>query len=1115
MPKRSIFISMKEICALFTLFLFYSSSLVAQINEAIFNHYTVNNGISQSSVSCILQDKEGYIWFGTQNGLNKFNGYSFERFYPNPYDSTCITHGWIYALAEDDEGNIWVGTRSGLNKFEKKKGTFKRFLATSDKNSIFSNLVYGVACQDGNVFINTPPVLNILHLRTNQIHQYKNNIDIEKKAGSSEIGSPVLIDKKKNVWIASGKGLSKFNQLTKKFKNYFHSATDTSTIPDNFIYSVYEDKQGEIWIGTANGFCRYDEAGDKFIRFENKFRNNSILSIVQDNNWNFWLGTFGGGLNLVSFNQKKTGINYLKNYSNNINNDKTIISDVVSSLFQDKSQIMWIGSFLGMNTLDMKPKKFKLYKKTESEHSINLLDNFIASVYKDKNGILWVGNWGKGLNLLNRRTGHVTQYAPTFKGKRNIINGYVHVIFKDPDENMWIATRNGIQVLNPADSSFVDLNTFFKIKDLPEFRNTRIRKLYKDSKKNIWIGSNKGLYKIEYATRKVYEYLNQPDSNSISDNLIYDIIERKDGKFWIGTVNGLNLYDPLTSTFTRYRNDPKNSKSISSNMCINLLIDRDENLWIGTNCGFNVLKKGSGEFIHYLKKDGLPDEYIYNMIEDKTGKIWFSTNGGIGMIDETKKNNKIVSYTSENGLQGLEFSGGAYFKSETGEIFFGGVSGLNSFNPSIIPVNNYIPPVVITSFEKSNDKGKEKKIVHNGDVVELSYDDYEIVIEFAALDYTNPKANQYAYQMKGVSKGWVNTGNRNFVSFSKLPPDTYVFRVIGSNNDKIWNRKGVTLTIIIHPPFWRTWWFISLCVLSLIGIIILLFKLREKSLISEKTRLEQKVKERTEEVVYQSKQIERQKNELIKKNIKITDSIDYAKQIQDAFLPTQEQIKQAFPESFILFKPKDIVSGDFYWLNTKTERLMFAIADCTGHGVPGAFMSLISINLLNEIMDKKASIAPADMLDMLRLQLIASFKGEEKRQDGLDIALCSYHPVTGELVYAGAKNSMYFFRNNTLTEIKADKHSVAKFYNQENRKFTEHSFMIEKGDVIYLFSDGFADQKGGPLNKKYYYLPFRKLCLRVQGLSMEEQKRELEKEIDLWKGSNEQSDDILIMGIRF
>ena len=257
---------------------------------------------------------------------------------------------------------------------------------------------------------------------------------------------------------------------------------------------------------------------------------------------------------------------------------------------------------------------------------------------------------------------------------------------------------------------------------------------------------------------------------------------------------------------------------------------------------------------------------------------------------------------------------------------------------------------------------------------------------------------------------------------------------------------------------------------------------------------------------------------MIRKNIKITDSIDYAKQIQDAFLPSQEQIKQVFPESFILFKPKDIVSGDFYWLHTKTDQVVFSVADCTGHGVPGAFMSLISINLLNEIMDKKATNVPSEILEQMQSLLITSFKqkqGEEKRQNGLDIALCSYNPLTRELSYAGAKNSLYLFRNNTFKEIKADKHTLGMFYDQENNKFTNHSFTVEKGDLIYLFSDGFADQKGGPLNKKYYYQPFQELFARIQGMQMEEQKKELEKEIDYWKGTNEQIDDILIMGIQF
>jgi ligand-binding sensor domain-containing protein/serine phosphatase RsbU (regulator of sigma subunit) len=1108
---------MKGILIFFNLLFFLSCTSLAQTNEVIFNHYTVDDGISQSSVSCILQDSQGYIWFGTQDGVNRFNGYSFERYYHNPLDSTSISHGWVYSITEDTTGNIWIGTRGGLNKFDKKKGVFERIVSKpGQKNSIFNNMIYGVAYDNGNILINTPPVLNILNIQTREVEQYKNGIDLDKKIVPTEKSFPVIIDKKKNVWIASAWGLSKFNLSEKKFHNYVHTPGDDASIPDNCVNALYEDNEGGIWVGTINGFCRYDQLSDNFIPFSTRFKSNSILSILRDNKGDFWFGTFGGGLNQVFLNKKKTKIESFINYSNNINDGKTIVSDVVSSLYEDRSHIIWIGSFLGLNKLDLKPKKFLLYKKTESAHSINLLDNFIASAYLDRNDILWIGNWGKGLNLLNRKTGAVKQYAPTLNGKQKIVNGYVQAIFKDPDNHMWIATRNGIQVLNTADSSFVDLNSFMKIEDLPEFRNVRIRKIAADSKNNIWICSDNGLYKIDYRTKKATAYLNHNNSKSISDNVVNDIVETKDGKFWMSTVNGLNLYDPVTGSFVHYYNDPLDQQTLSSNMATCLLLDSDDDLWVGTSSGLNLLKKGSTKFIYYSKKEGLPNEYIYCLLVDESGKIWFSTNRGIAVLN--KKNNRILSYNNEDGLQGLEFNGGASFKSATGELFLGGVAGLNSFYPGIMPKNDFVPPIVITSFEKSSERGKEKRLVQNGDVIELSYSDYEIVIEFAALDYTNSKANQYAYRMEGLSNSWIDVNYRNFVTFSKLPPDKYIFRVRGSNNDKIWNTNGASITIIIHPPFWRTWWFYALCVIIILSIVICFIKLREKKLLKEKKILEKKVQERTEKIVYQHEEIEKQKDELVKKNLNITDSIDYAKKIQDAFLPNPELLEQIFPESFVLFIPKDIVSGDFYWLHTKADLILFAVGDCTGHGVPGAFMSLISINLLNEIIEKETSILPSEILHALRSRIIETLtpsKGEEKRQNGLDIALCAYNPAKQELLYAGAKNPLYLFRNNTLQEIKADRHTVGRFYNQEKIPFNNHSLSIEKGDVIYLFTDGFADQKGGSSNKKYYYQPFKELFQRIHGLDMAEQKKQLEQEIASWQGNNEQIDDILIMGIRF
>ncbi|MFC2104704.1 two-component regulator propeller domain-containing protein, partial [Bacteroidota bacterium] len=860
---------MKKISLLTALLITYCSLFIvqAQINDVKFEHYTVDDGLSQSNIYCVFQDSEGYLWFGTQAGLNKFDGYSFKKHYHNPLDVSSLSNGWIYSITEDASGNIWLATRSGLNKFTKKICEFTRFSSQAgNSNSIYSNLVYGVNRYDKYIVINTPPVLSLMNTETEEIIHYVNNLDINKQAGSL-YALQVITDRQNNIWMATPIGLAKFSMQEKKFENYFHSHDDTTSLSDNGIITIYEDNQGDIWIGTVEGLHKYNTKENNFIRFEIKLKDNPVLSIIQDNSGSFWIGTYGDGLYKIILDKDKRKIVQVFNYSNNPNDENSLSDDRIFSLYLDKSNILWIGTSLGINKLDMKPKKFRLYKKTEAENSVNLIGNSIASVYKDKNNTLWIGNWGNGLNILIRKTGEVVHFSPDLHGKQKIVDGYVHVIFKDSKENVWISTRKGIQIFNKSDSSFTDLSDFLKINGLPEFQDVRINRIFEDSQNNIWIGSANGLFKIDQQNKKVDAYFAGNSSNSISDNLVYDITEDKNGALWVATNNGLNYYNPSSITFSQYFHNPNIKNSISNNGIQGLLMDSDGDLWIGTTSGLNLMKDGTSEFIYYSKKDGLPDEHIYDIIEDNSGKIWLSTNRGLAVLN--KKTNKIESYDNEDGLQSLEFNNGASFKAEDGELFFGGLSGLNSFYPDSMPVNEFIPPIVLTSFEKSGKEGKVKKTVQDGDTLEVSYKDYEFVIEFAALDYTSTKKNQYTYRMKGLSDNWIKLGNRNFVAFSKLPPDKYTLSVRGSNNDGIWNMEGASITIIIKPPWWRTIIAYVIYIVLILTIIGIYIKVREKRLRATKKSLEEKVKKRTAEVVSQKMEIEEKNAELQTSNEEI------------------------------------------------------------------------------------------------------------------------------------------------------------------------------------------------------------------------------------------------------
>ncbi|PLX05846.1 MAG: serine/threonine protein phosphatase, partial [Marinilabiliales bacterium] len=434
--------------------------------------------------------------------------------------------------------------------------------------------------------------------------------------------------------------------------------------------------------------------------------------------------------------------------------------------------------------------------------------------------------------------------------------------------------------------------------------------------------------------------------------------------------------------------------------------------------------------------------------------------------------------------------------------------GLNSFFPDSMSDNDIIPPIVITSFEKTNEEGTEIISLQGKEGIEISYKDFMFTINFAALEYTRPEKNQYKYMMEGLNDDWIYIGTEHSRTFSNIPPSEYVFRVVGSNNDLKWNEKGASIKIIIAPPWWRTKW-AYIAYILFFGFIIYYF-------IEFRTRKLKRSNQILQEKQLAALEIAKQKEELTIKNKNITDSINYAKRIQQAMMPSVYLFKKLFPESFILYKPKDIVSGDFYWITEKNNKVFVSAVDCTGHGVPGAFMSIIGFDLLRNITEKGIE-DPAEILNRLNdgVSEIFSRNNEEQTvKDGMDIALCVIDRTDQTIQFAGAFNPLYLVRENKIIEVKANRFSVGMVDKEEDHVFENHEVKIRDNDMFYIFTDGYPDQFGGPLGKKFKYRRFRHLLLTINNLPVDQQKAFLEENIENWRGELEQVDDILVLGIR-
>ncbi|WP_430814791.1 sensor histidine kinase [Carboxylicivirga sp. RSCT41] len=845
-----------NILFLFCYFLLWNAT-ESMAQQLTFKHYGVNDGITQSEIKCIHQDMEGYIWFGTQNGLNKFDGYSFENFFYDPTDSKSISNNWIFDMAEDSLGNLWLGTKEGLNRYDKKTGAFTVIPHKIDDTIVPDNFVYGLCTDDTYIYINTPPVLSRYNYRTDSLESFRYSQTYD--GALHDIGFPVLKSSDGHIWLGSADGLAEFDQEKEMFVLHRNDVANEHSISNNHITALYEDLVGNILIGTENGLNFYNNYGNGFTRFEdettslNTLSSNYILSILQDSNGTYWIGTQQGGLNRLDWSWD-AGNFELTLFRSGLSYNNFIGHDIVYSLLEDRSRNLWIGTIAGLDRTDLKTKKFRSYKKTEDTNSLNLLDNIIASVYIDDNNRLWIGNWGKGLNVYNDRTGEIIHYTYESEGKLHIPNNHVHVLFEDSRSRLWLGTRNGVSLYSKQQQRFIPFSSYFLLDDTDFFDNNRVYCITEISNGDIWIGTGNGILSFDPDNKESF-YLRSDAAEPyrISSNLVYSILEDKDTCIWIATMDGLDCFFLPDEQMRHYRHSREQSNSLCDNFTISLCEDSKGHIWIGTSSGINQFNKSDSTFSYYSLKDGLPSNIVYDIVEDKNQDLWFSTGNGLARYNTLNKEFKTFSIS--DGLQGVEFNLKAVHQADNGEIYFGGMDGLIAFHPDSLQENTYIPPVVITSFVKERSGQKQNLNVYT-DKLELSYKDYSFTIKYAALDYTEPNKNRYAYKMEGLRDEWVEVGNQNFVHFTNLPSGYYSFLVKGTNNDGIWNEEPTRLTINIAPPWWLSGYAYGAYILLGFMIVMSVIWLRERNLKREKHILEAGIRERTAEIALQKERIE-------------------------------------------------------------------------------------------------------------------------------------------------------------------------------------------------------------------------------------------------------------------
>ncbi|MCW8803167.1 MAG: triple tyrosine motif-containing protein, partial [Ignavibacteriaceae bacterium] len=812
-----------------------------------FEHLTTGNGLFQNVVYSVLQDSRGYLWVGTQDGLNRYDGYNFKVYKYESGNPNSISHNEVETLYIDKDDILWIGTLGGgLNKYNSETENFISYKA--DKNnqfSISSNLVMAIyEDEEGTLWIGTDgDGLNRFDRNSGQFTSYKHS-PMDSSSLSNDKVFAICEDQFGNFWIGTfGGGLNKFDRTTGKFVHYKHDPNNKSSLSSDKIHRIYEDNEGIIWIGTylggLNKLVAFSEkdGSPEFVHFishnflaPNSLGNNTIWAILEDSNGIFWVGT-QWGLNICD----KTNI--IKLFRDDPRDPENINYSSIYSLYEDESSILWIGTTGGgLNKLNKNKMDFTSYNHKPFDKK-GLNGRPINCFYEENDSTIWVGTGSGGINVMNRNSEEFTGYKYDPTQPRGLVTNIVQRIIKDRNGIIWVGTGIGLfKLLTKIDEAGGPIfeKYFNDPEDPSSLSNNSINSILEDKFGALWFGTSEGISILTPEEQKKSDpkfliYRNNPDDiKSLSDNYTNQIFEDKSGEIWIATNRvGICKYRRDTDSFIRYRHDPNNAKSISSDLILCIYQDNAGQMWFGTGDGICNLNRVTQEFNRYSQNNGLIGEYVFGILEDDTGSLWLSTNKGISRFNP--RNLSFKNFDENDGLQEGGYYRRAYLKTKSGEFLFGGLKGFNLFHPDSIKENTHIPPIVITDFQLNNlsipvgldtsaNRTILKKSISETKEIELNYNDKTISFEFSALDFYIPEKNQYSYMLEGFEDNWNYTdASRRYVTYTNLDPGDYNFRVKGSNNDGYWNEEGASIKIIILPPWWsRTWAYIiySIFILS-------------------------------------------------------------------------------------------------------------------------------------------------------------------------------------------------------------------------------------------------------------------------------------------------------------
>jgi len=848
----------------FILTQFVSILAFGQNQQLKFERIGTKEGLSDLNVLCLLQDSRGFMWVGTRQGLNRFDGHQFRVFYNNPADTASISSNFIQNIFEDSKKNLWISTiNGGFNKFNRKKNSFKQYIhKPENSNSVSGNNVSNITeDRSGKLWIATNDGVNLFNPDNNHFIHFFHNIN-DSTTISENNTTTVFADSQGDIWIGTlAGGLNRFKSQDSTFIRFKSDRKNKGAISGNSITSIFEDRMHNLWIGTAGeGLNLFDRKTATFSCFKfnpsGKILNqNNVRRICEDDNDNLWIGTEHAGINLFNYKSQK-----FRNYINDEIDVNSLSSNAVTSIAKDTEGNIWVGLFAGGINLHKKnANNFNHFKHTSSFGSLS--NNFVLSIYEDSTNKLWVGTDGGGLNQFDLKTGKY-QLFKHHLSDNSIAGDYVLALAEDDSQNLWIGTwGDGLSKFNRKTLNFSNFK--YNPKDEKGLSNNNIYALTITKKGRIWIGTFGGGLNLYDEKSNRFSHFNykKDDLKSLSSNNIYSIFEDTSGNLWIGTFDGgINLFDPKTASFIRYN---KENNKLANNSVTHILESKSGVIYACTlGGGLNYFDTSSNRFIQIESNIKFGNEYIYAGLEDQKDNIWVSTNNGISRYNP--ENKIIKNYTEEDGVQGKEFKPHSAFKGKSGLLYFGGINGFNSLNPEQILEKSTNSPIVLTDFQifnKSvpitqgkNDSSPLVLDISETKSIRLNYKQSVITFEFASLDFSSSD-KIYAYKLEGFDKDWNYVGSKNSATYTNLNHGEYTFKVKSQNSHGEWSSEVLMLPVTIIPPYWLTWWFKIFTSIFIVGNLFGLYKYRVSSINRKRINLEKLVDKRMEQIVEQSKKL--------------------------------------------------------------------------------------------------------------------------------------------------------------------------------------------------------------------------------------------------------------------